>query len=101
MKITKTQLKRLIKEELEATLSEVGYGEQGLGRQAAPEPEIGCEEIRQDYNELASQTTYGVSGEQAQAAQGRLIDKHRKCFTEEEIASMRRFPSHTIQGTQE
>jgi len=32
MKITKAQLKRLIKEELETTMNEVGYGEQGLGR---------------------------------------------------------------------
>ena len=93
MKLTKTQLKRLIKEELEATLDEIKWP---WSKEPEQEPEIDCEKVRQDYNELAPQTTYGVSGDNAQATQSWLIDKHRKCFTEEEIASMRRFPSRTI-----
>ncbi len=101
MRITQSQLRQIIKEELEAAMQEGPLDMlRNLARKketAAPaEPELTCPEVRQKYNELAPKTTYGLEGEQAMMMQDRLIKKHGDCFTDEEKKIAMRNPAKLV-----
>jgi hypothetical protein len=103
VKITKTTLRRIIKEELDAVMQEGPLDMlRNLGRKkktAAPaEPELTCPEVRQKYNEIAPETTYGTIGDNAKAMQDRLIRKHGDCFTDEEKKIAMRYPAKLVTG---
>ena len=93
MKLTKTQLKQIIKEELEKVLETFPNPEFRARAQAGHSfahagGDEKCRRVRQEYNELAPKTSYGFAGDQAMMSQERLLKKHGDCFSdaEKEIA---------------
>jgi hypothetical protein len=103
MRITKTTLRRIIKEELDAVMQEGPLDMlRNLGRKkktAAPaEPELTCAEVRQTYNKIAPETTYGTTGDNAEAMQLQLIKNNPGCFTDKEKKIAARFPAKLVTG---
>jgi len=103
MQITKTTLRRIIKEELDAVMKEGPLDMlRNLGRKkktAAPaEAKPTCAKVRQTYNKIAPETTYGTIGDNAMAMQRQLIEDNPGCFTAEEERLQKSDPSKLVTG---
>ena len=103
MRITQNTLRQIIKEELDAVMQEGPLDMlRNLGRKkktAAPaEPELTCAEVRQKYNEIAPETTYGTIGDNAEAMQRQLIKNNPGCFTAQEKEIAESDPAKLVTG---
>ena len=105
MKLTKQQLKQIIKEELEKVLETFADPEFRARAQAGHSfahagGDEKCRRVRQEYNELAPKTSYGLAGDQAMMSQERLLKKHGDCFSDAEKEIAGRDPTQLV-GTED
>ena len=83
-----------VTKEIEQVNELFGFGK----KKSEPAPELSCEEVRERWNELAPQTSYGFAGDQAMMAQERLLNdpRRRKCFSSDELEELSQHPSQTV-----